>query len=363
MAHQRVAIFANSLRLGGAERVAVNLVAGFARFGHEVDLVLVSEHGELLRHVHENVHVIDLDSDRVLRSVLPLRRYLSRHHPDALISIGAHVNLVATWACSSVRPSPTLLLTEHSIIKRMSNNRKATVMQLLAHLCYRVSDSVVAVSEGVLDDLRSDIGYHGDARVIYNPILSEQLLSEAAEPLDHPWFSDDIPVILGAGRLAPEKDFSTLIQAFAELRERREARLVITGSGPQREHLESLISSLGLNRWVDLAGYVENVYQYMSNADVFVLSSLNEGFGMVVAEALACGTPVVSTDCPSGPAEILADGRYGSLVPVASPSAMADAVADMLNDPTDPTLIAQRAQEFSVDRVTEQYNALIAEFE
>jgi glycosyltransferase involved in cell wall biosynthesis len=361
MTRRHIAIFANSLRLGGAERVALNLANGFASAGHRVDVVLVSERGELLSQLDDSVSVVDLDADRVLTSVRPFRGYLAAERPDTVVSIGAHVNLVAVWSRLATTASPTLVLTEHSIIKRMPDERKSTVMKTLARVFYPFADTVVAVSEGVLGELRSNVGYHGDARVLYNPIVSDRLRADAAESLDHPWFDDDVPVVLGAGRLAPEKDFPTLIRAFDELREERDARLVITGAGPERDRLEALVEELGLSDVVEFAGFVDNVYQYMANADVFVLSSRNEGFGMVIAEALACATPVVSTDCPSGPAEILDDGTYGSLVPVGDPSAMATAIDGMLDDPTPAGRLTDRAEDFSVENVTAEYERLFAE--
>ncbi|WP_160163395.1 glycosyltransferase [Haloferax elongans] len=361
MDSRHIAIFANSLRLGGAERVALNLANGFANTGHNVDLVLVSEQGELLSEVDESVSVVDLGAERVLRSLAPLRGYLSTHRPDVVISIGAHVNLVSVWGRLTTMASPTLLLTEHSIMKRMPDERKASLMKVLARVFYPLSDCVVAVSQGVLDELRSEVGYRGNAEVVYNPIVSEQLLRDAEEPLEHPWFDSKTPVVLGAGRLAPEKDFPTLIRAFDRLTEKRDARLVITGAGPERDTLEQLVKSRGLEESVEFAGFVDNVYKYMSNADVFVLSSLNEGFGMVIAEALACGTPVVSTDCPSGPAEILADGKYGSLVPVGDADQLSTAIDNMLANPTPEVVTRERAAAFSVESVIENYERVIEE--
>jgi len=359
MESRHIAIFANSLRLGGAERVALNLANGFSDSGHDVSLVLVSEQGELLAEVEDSVSVVDLGADRVLRSFIPLRRFFSTHNPDAVISIGAHVNLISVFARLTTTASPTLLLTEHSIMKRMADERKSSVMKLLARVFYPFSDCVVAVSQGVLDELRSRVGYQGEAEVVYNPIVSEGLLRDAEEPLEHPWFDSETPVVLGAGRLAPEKDFSTLIRAFDKLRENRDARLVITGAGPEKDNLERLVESRGLEEFVEFAGFVDNVYKYMANADVFVLSSLNEGFGMVVAEALACGTPVVSTNCPSGPAEILSDGEYGSLVPIGDPERMATAIDEMLINPTPVEVTRERAEDFSVESVISKYERVI----
>jgi glycosyltransferase involved in cell wall biosynthesis len=198
-------------------------------------------------------------------------------------------------------------------------------------------------------------------KVIYNPTVTPEIFRKATEPVQHPWFVDNrVPIILAAGRLHRQKDFPTLLRAFSLLRQNRPCRLVILGDGKKRRRkaLRQLAKQLGIEKDVSLPGFVENPFAYMARANLFVLSSAWEGFGNVIVEALACGCPVVSTDCRSGPREILDNGRYGRLVPVGDPEALARAMLEALDDPDNPcdreTRI-QRAMEFSVDKIVDEY--------
>jgi glycosyltransferase involved in cell wall biosynthesis len=340
--------------------MAMNISNGFVNHGYEVDLVLVNETGGLLSELDENVRTIDLQSSRVLSSIPPYRRYLRDHQPGVIISIGMHVNIVAGLAKTTVGFSPTHIITEHSILKRMDSCVKKTAMKHLAKRIYPRADAIVAVSEGVKTDLRNLVGYRGNVDVIYNPIVSDQLLSDAKEDVDHPWFTEDAPpVVLSVGRLAPEKSLKTLIDAFALIDRQPQPRLVIIGDGPQKVELETYVSERGIEETVTFLGFVENPYNYMANADIFVLSSENEGFGMVLVEALACGCPVVSTDCPYGPSEILADGKYGQLVPVSDEKTMSEAIMSTLHDPIDETILKSRGNEFRVNKSFMKYEELI----
>jgi glycosyltransferase involved in cell wall biosynthesis len=225
------------------------------------------------------------------------------------------------------------------------------------HRYYPRADAIVAVSRGVADDLARFAGLPRDViRVIYNPVVGADLPRMAGEPVDHPWFRPgELPVILGAGRLSRQKDFPTLIRAFAEVRRARPARLVILGDGAQRAELEALVRTLGLADAVALPGFTSNPYAHMARAAVFVLSSRFEGFPNVLVEALAVGTPVVATDCPSGPAEILERGRHGRLVPVGQADALARALLATLDAPGDPAGRRRRAADFSADASVSTY--------
>jgi glycosyltransferase involved in cell wall biosynthesis len=207
------------------------------------------------------------------------------------------------------------------------------LMPKLVRRFYRWADGIVAVSKGVADDLVQVTGLPPERiQVIYNPIVTPELMAKAQDTLDHPWFGPgQPPVILAVGRLDPQKDFHTLIRAFAQVRQIRLSRLLILGEGEERQALEALVCQLGLQDDVCLPGFVANPYPYMTRAGVFVLSSRWEGLPGVLIEALYCGVPLVSTDCPSGPREILANGQYGKLVPVGDVVAMTQAIVAMLN--------------------------------
>jgi glycosyltransferase involved in cell wall biosynthesis len=237
----------------------------------------------------------------------------------------------------------------------------AKLRSRLVRWLYPKSDELVAASYGTAEDLAQITRLPLDRiRVIYNPVVTPQVLRKSQEPVSHPWFAlGEPPVILGVGRLVAQKDFFNLVSAFALVRQQRPARLVILGEGEDRPKLEQLIRTLNLEQDVALPGFVDNPYAYMAKASVFALSSRFEGFGNVVAEAMATGTPVVSTDCPSGPAEILGQGEYGRLVPVADSQALGAAILATLDQPVAPELLRHRSLEFSSDRIVDQYLAVL----
>jgi len=364
----KVALFLPSLRGGGAERVMVNLARGFVERGLQVDLVLAKAEGPYLSQVSQSVRVVDLKSKRVLYSLPGLVRYLRREQPKALLSAMDHTNVVALWAKKLARVPTRVVVSVHSttsIATKRAKNIRGRMMPLFIRKFYPWADAVVAVSKGVAEDLLKIAGLPKEKiRVIYNPVITPDLFAKAEEPVDHPWFRPgEPPVILGIGRLTEAKDFPTLIRAFALVRKERPARLMILGEGEERPKLEALVRELGLEKDVSLPGFVDNPYKYMKRAAVFVLSSRWEGLPTVLIEALALGIPVVSTDCPSGPREILDGGRWGRLVAVGDVGSMAKAVEETLARP-----VSQMAQgalsSFELATVIDRYlNVLLGKGE
>ncbi len=333
----KIALFLPSLRGGGAERVMVNLARGFVERGLRVDLVLARAEGPYLSQVPKEVRVVDLGARRVLYSLPGLVRYLCRERPQAMLSALNHANIVAIWAKLLARVQTRLVVAEHNTLSRSTQNASSVRVKLLPFLIktfYPYADAVVAVSRGVAEDLVTTTKLPMEKiKVIYNPVITPELFAKAEEPLDHPWFRPgEPPVVLGVGRLTQQKDFPTLIRAFALVRKERPARLMILGEGEERPKLEALVRELRLEEDVALPGFVDNPYKYMKRAAVFVLSSLWEGLPTVLIEAMALGTPVVATDCPSGPAEILENGKWGHLVPVGEPLHLARAILKILQD-------------------------------
>ena len=357
-----VSVFLPALAGGGAERAMLHLAQGFAERGFKTDLVLAKAEGDYLNTVPDSIRIVDLKSTSpvIVSKTLALRRYLQQERPSVLFS-ALDILSSATWA-QRLAGSPTriVMCVQTHLSRQFRNHQAATMGKVRPHLVrwfYPWSDGLVAASQGVAEDVAGMTGVPVEQiRVIYNPVVTPEMLAKTQEPVEHPWFlSKDLPIILGVGRLVIQKDFPNLIRAFAIVRQQRPARLVILGEGEERPKLEALIRELGLTADVSLPGFAANPYSYMANATVFALSSIYEGFGNVVAEAMATGTSIVSTDCESGPAEILANGQYGKLVPVENPAALADAIVATLDHPSDPAVLRQRAQEFSIDRVTDQY--------
>lgn len=392
---RRIALHLADLNGGGVQRVMLALAAGFAERGHQVDLLVGNANGPLRAALSPKLRLVELEAEgdwsarrRVLRAdplgllrlapillarrtpkglsqLAAFARELASARPDALIAATPHPNLQAVWARRLSGVPMRLLVTEH--IAPSQKGRR--LLNPLVRHAYAQADAIAAVSRALGDDLARFAGIpRARIATLYNPVVDAALLEKARAPLDHPWFDGSgPPVVLGAGRLSDQKDFPTLIRAFALLRQRRPARLVILGAAKvhaktveRRDALLGLAAELGVADDVQLPGATENPFAWMARASVFALSSRFEGLGNVLIEAMACGCPVVSTDCESGPAEILEGGRLGALVPVGDAAALASALERVLDDATpDRDALRRRAAEFGVDRAVEAYLALL----
>lgn len=351
------ALFTTYLGGGGAERVMANLAEGLSKYRISVDLVLTRA-GPKTYMVSDRVRVVDLEAPRIYASLPKVVRYLRNERPRVLLSADTPVNVTVLLAWRMSRVPTRVVVSEHIAVTEHFRNTKDWRVRLLpkiARSAYPWADAVVTVSKGVAKSLIGMVPIPKDKlHVIYNPVVSDAILQKAEEPLEHPWFAaGQPPVILGVGRLATQKDFPTLIRAFALVHKKLPARLLILGEGPDRPELEALVRQLGLEDDVVMPGFVDNPFKYMRRAAVFVLSSKWEGLPTVLIEAMACGCPVVSTDCPSGPVEILENGKWGRLVPVGDTEALADAIIKALEEPSPNT--AARIREFSIDHAVQRY--------
>lgn len=288
-------------------------------------------------------------------------RYLKADAPDIAMSAKGRDDRIMIRAKGRAKvPTRFFLRTGTHISARHVRRRRNRLRRLLNYLkvrrLYGGADGIICVSQGVADDLMRITGIAADRiQVIRNPVVTPKLEEMAKVDIDHPWFGEDIPVILGAGGLRLQKNFPMLLRAFARIRAQREARLMILGEGRQRHELKMQAKELGVSDDFDLPGFVANPYAHMARARLFVLSSHWEGSPNVLAEALAVGTQVVSTDCPSGPSEILDNGRYGTLVPVDDEDAMVEAIAHALDNPADPNFLRAAVSQYTTERSTEGY--------
>ncbi|MCG8367668.1 MAG: glycosyltransferase [Pseudanabaenales cyanobacterium] len=359
----RVALFLSYLGGGGAERVMLNLATGFVQSGFQVDLVLAKAWGPHLWKVPSTIRVVDLGASRPLLSLPKLARYLKQEQPYALLSAMHYANEIAVLAKRLAGVSTQIIVTEHNTLSssiKQIKGLKRRLIPLGVKRLYPLADSIVTVSKGARDDLQQWMN-PGRAKVeaIYNPVINPDLYQKAAIAVDHPWFQDgEPPVILGVGKLERQKDFPTLIQAFAQVRSQQPCRLVILGWGPDQAELESLIARLGLAEDAALLGYVDNPYAYMARSRAFVLSSAWEGLPTVLIEAMALEIPVVSTHCKSGPEEILNQGEYGYLVPVGDSDAMAKSITSVLQGEY-PVVDKDWLKQFEIQGSVEQYLKLM----
>lgn len=360
-----IAIYLPSLRGGGAERMMVNLANEINRLGHSVEMVLARAEGPFLAELGPQIRIIDLNSASVIRSLPRLVAYLKFRKPKALLATIGHANIVAITAAKLAKFKGRVVLREanmDSLYRDTACSMKSKVLAIanLKRWFYPMADAIVAVSKGVAKDLEREIGTRNVIYTVYNPVITQELFEKAKAPLYHPWFATpEVPVVLGVGRLTKLKGFSTLIRAFSEVKKQIDCRLIILGEGEIRAELENLISSLEISEFVDLHGFVKNPFPFMAGARLFVLSSESEGLPGALIQAMALETFVVSTDCPSGPSEILEGGVYGSLVPVGSVSSLANAIHQNLVTKPKPIDQIRINELFNASGIAQKYLGIL----
>lgn len=357
----RIAFLIHDLRDGGAERVTISLANGAAARGFDVDLVLINETGKesYFTSIDPKVALSSLKQGRTLTSLIGFRDYFDRAKPDVAISALTHVNIAAILGRQLARHKPRLIVVEHNQMSKNVNRKRGLVRMAYAAVprLYRLADLIGAVSKGVKDDLVAVTGLPDKrVEVFYNPVVTPALHVQQRITPDDPWFREgEPPVILGVGRLSEQKNFPMLIDAFARLRERRRARLIILGQGPEQASLERQAVCTGYGADIAFPGFVENPFSYMSKAAVFALSSDWEGLPTALIEAMACGASVVSTDCPSGPAEILENGALAPLIPPGDLPAFAQALETALDRERPIMPLVARANTFSQEAALDRY--------
>jgi glycosyltransferase involved in cell wall biosynthesis len=369
-----VLFFTSALGNGGAEMHLLRLINYLDRKQFSLSLALARPGGTyesaLARDI--KVHVLNTagvtsSTMSMIRSIWPLRRIIQTERPDILCSVMDHANIVAILACCrlSIRPKIAICVQNPPcIMYRHTRHIVSRFLFLLMPHLYPHADQVIALSQGVAQDLLSlvpavrdhiDVIYNAgvDSRV-YEGMHQSELLEELPK---------DGPLIVACGRLTAQKGFPYLIEALARVRQFVPAHLWIIGVGELHQCLEEKIRCLGLTNCVRLLGFQQNPYQYMAAANVFVLSSIFEGFGNVIVEAMACGTPVVATDCPYGPAEIINDGINGLLVPPADVDALSRALLRVLTDSALKKKLSQngqkRSQDFHAQAIASAYGEML----
>ena len=345
----RIGLYLPSLEGGGIERLYLGLARQWIERGHLVELALNERRGELLGDVPHGVRIVDLGVRRQAVSVPALIRYLRGSRPNVVMAGHDHNNIMLCAAGFARTGRTRIVASQHNTLSANdTRGAKFGPVPILYRALFGQADAIVAVSSGVADDLAVSCHLPRERiDVIHNGIVPDDLAARMAAPIDLSLYPAGVPTIVAMGRMVEQKDFATLLKAFAHVRQSRPARLVILGDGPLRPALEAQAQYLGITADVAMPGFVDTPFAHLARASLFVLSSRHEGFVNVVAEALACGTPVVSTDCKHGPAEILEGGRYGTLVPVADPAAMASAIGDALDRSWDHEELRQRGASFS----------------
>lgn len=359
-----LAVFLATSGHSGVDRLAKNLIPALARRGYRIDLLKVRDHGPNLPEIPEGVRVVELGTRHVYPSLLPLLRYLRRERPRSLLSDKDRVNHTALLA-RALSGSPTYLALRMGTTVSIDLAKRKPWQRALTRASmgklYPYADNVLVVSGGVADDMAAYTGLSREKiTVVPSPIVPERLFHEALPKPDHPWFAEgQPPVILGIGELSWRKDFATLIRAFARLRPEFPSRLMILGRGRQREQLLALAGELGVADDLALPGFVDNPFHYLAHARLFGFTSRWEGLPFALIEALAVGVPVVATDCPSGPREVLEDGRHGPLVPIGDDEALAAALLATLRNPLPREELQQAARPYEIENAATAYAAAL----
>lgn len=361
----KIAMFLHDLRVGGAERVSVNLANAIRQKGHNVDLVLINRLGcgAFFDELESSIRILELPQSRTLMSAIGFRKYLIEERPDLVISALTHINVSTLIACQMSSYRPPITIVEHGQFSRERERPMSLSVRTayrLAPWLYPLANVIAAVSEGARQDLARSIGIAPERiSVLHNPVVTENLLEASRMPIDHPWFEDgESPVILAVGALRPEKNFPLLITAFDIVRRRRQARLVIVGDGPEMSTVRKCAESSQYTADIALLGFEANPFRYMRHAALLALCSDHEALPSVLIEAMACGTPVVATDCPTGPSEILLGGALGALSKMRDPIGLADALEKSLDAPISGDLLRKRASSFSAEHAASGYLSL-----
>jgi glycosyltransferase involved in cell wall biosynthesis len=361
----RIAMFFWSLELGGVEHMMVQLSRELASRGHDVTLVLARMPQRQEFTPDPSVQTIRLNAPDIVRTVHLLAKHLRTSQYDVLYTAMPTSNVAAVAALKLSGAKTKLVISERSNPKLEAQHspswryRAAFALQPFA---YPRADAIVAVCSDLADDLATFARLRRDSlRVIYNPAFTPRCAASTAAAT-HEWLDNKtVPVIIGAGRFLPQKDWPTLLRAFAQLLQLRPAKLIILGDGPLRNDLVQLASELGISDHLALPGFVPDITPFLAKADVFALSSLWEGFGNVLVQALGAGCSIVATDCANGPSEILNRGEFGELVPVGDPHAFAKALDKAIQQPFDAVRQRGRASLFSAEKSADAYEALFSE--
>jgi len=369
-----VAILLSASQVASRERIFLATAELLAQRGYRVTVLAARPNDELRARVQAPLLLRDIDPTatvpglrhlphvvRLYCSLPVVAKFLRQARPDVLFSTSIPPNMVALGARLLSRQNTRIVIRQSNVVRARGHAASAGVARRprdwLMPLLYPKADAIIAVSQGVAENL-SAIPSIDPSRIhaVANAVAIDEAAEKAREPVDHPWFRPGgPPVLLAAGRLIRKKDYATMLRALARVRAHVDARLIVLGEGPERPALERLIASLGLGDCVDLLGYRPNPFAFMARASLFVMSSRFEGMPSVLIEALACGCPLVSTDCPSGPAEILDQGRFGTLVPMGDVERLADAILQALRTPPDRERLVARARDFARQGAAERY--------
>lgn len=369
-----VAIFVPTLMIGGAEKSLVKLANGLSTRGWTIHLLLMSKVGPLVDEVGADVEIVDLGCASYRQAVFVLARYYREHRPAVILTSLYATGLAAIAARMLSSQKPKVIIGAHNSLRakasRPDNVKDRFLLMPLCRLLFPKADGFIPVSTGLALELERLLGLpKGRICTIYNPVVTPELVARAGETVSHPWLDQprqgQFRTIVSVGRLVEQKGFDVLLEALAIARKSMDCRLIIVGGGPLQADLQAQAQRLGLQDVVDLVSWQENPFKFVARADLFVLSSRWEGLANVLIEALACGCPVVATNCNYGPDEILEGGKHGALAAVDDPDDLASKILGALRVDTrqasGDVARKSRSLDFTVEAAVEQYSRYFSE--
>ncbi|WP_343219807.1 glycosyltransferase [Methylosinus sporium] len=357
-----ICFFTARYSVSGVPLAQLRLAKAFRERGYRVDFVFGYVPPGVDAPKSGGISIYDFGQPRAVNLLIPITRFIRDTRPDVIFSAEDHLNAVVAFATylsgSRAKLSVSSRVTPYEAYSNVPFSKR-WVLKQLSRLLWQRADVLTCVSKDMVGQYRNVFGQTRH-RTIYNVIVDDDLHRKKNESVDHPWFADtDVPLIVSAGRLAPEKRFADVIAAVKIINDSRFARLVILGDGPLREELQALIDRLELADRAQLLGFQSNPLKYFQKARLFVLASCVEGLPNVLVEAMACGCPVVSTNCPTGPREVLKDGEFGELVPVGSPQALARAILRALETKPKADKLQEAVRPFTTDEVVARHLAAL----
>jgi len=360
-----------SMNGGGAERVMLLLLARLDRSKYQPVFVIFERKGVYLEEIPADIQVHCLEKKIKLDALrLPFRlaHLVKQVRPDVVLSFLWYANLISVLSsCVHLHKVPIIISVHNFLSMSLTIQKYSGVKRFITRLLFPMANEVISVSRAASHDLvrNFNIPKH-KVSVIYNGIDKEHIAMRGTDQPEQNYFDDEIPVIVAVGRLSKQKGFDVLIRAFAEVRKKHMIKLLILGEGDERSHLESIAAEMGVSRYVNMPGFVSNPYAYIKRSSLYVMSSNFEGFPVVLLEVMACGVPIISTACTSGPDEILENGVTGILVNAGNVGELSGSICNLLDDPVKAGRLALKAKrkvaDWTIERMVNNYELLISKY-
>lgn len=369
---EKIALLMQSAANGGVQRVMINLARGLVDKGVNIDFIICDARGEMLSDIPEKCNIVDYEKQKyygdlkVATSFFEILRYMKEHPETVMIGAPGLAGTILAFAKILRKKSRVLVIFDNKCSLLKGKSIYHTIIYYINKIILTKVDGIVAAHRAASEDIIEHCNIpKSKMHVIYHPLIDFKRIKEAIAEIEHPYIGmkNEYKLLIAVGRIVPEKDYINLVSAFSKLRKNIKVKLIILGEGPLKEDIQAHIRSCGVEEDVELFGYTSKVFEFMKAADAVVLSSKQEAFGNVLIEALACGVPIIATDCESGGPRDILDGDnaafYGALCQPNNSSQLANAIETVLSTEYDLKVLKQRADLFTIEHSSEQYLKII----